>query len=112
MTTPEGRVKAKVSKMLKELLRTYKFMPVQNGMGSPALDYYCCVNGKFVAIETKIPGKKLTPRQETTTREIRAAGGTVFVIRDEHDVALARRHLEWIIAGNHYDPYIEPKISE
>lgn len=81
--TPEGRVKAKVKRRLKELPRRYHFMPVQNGMGAPALDFYCCINGKFVAIETKAPGKHLTPRQENTRAEILAAGGMVFVVDDD-----------------------------
>jgi hypothetical protein len=112
MTTPEGRVKAKVSKMLKELLRTYKFMPVQNGMGSPALDYYCCINGRFVAIETKIPGKNLTPRQQNTAKEIRAAGGIVLVIRDDNDVAVARLRLQWLLDGQYYNDGTTPSLHE
>ena len=83
--TPEGRVKAMVDRELSRFLKLYKFKPVQNGMGAPGLDYYCCINGQFVAIETKVPGKNLTPRQETTKRAIEAAGGLVFVIRTKDD---------------------------
>lgn len=86
MTTPEGRVKAKVSRALSALPRCYRFMPVQNGMGKPGLDYYCCIRGHFIAIETKVPGKNLTVRQETTKAEIEAAGGTVFVVRDDEEL--------------------------
>lgn len=86
MTTPEGRVKDKVRKALKTLERCYSFMPVQNGMGAPGLDWYCCINGWFVAIETKVPGKKLTPRQVLTADAILAAGGSVYVIRDDEDI--------------------------
>lgn len=81
--TPEGRVKAKVKKALKE---HYSFMPVQNGMGAPGLDFYCCVVGLFVAIETKVPGKRLTARQHITASQIAKAGGMVFVIRDDADI--------------------------
>lgn len=84
--TPEGRVKAKVDRALAKLSRTYKFKPVQNGMGAPGLDYYCCINGLFVAIETKVPGKHPTPRQEETIKSIRAAGGLVFVIHDQDEI--------------------------
>jgi hypothetical protein len=58
----------------------YRFMPVQNGMGAPGLDFYLCAGGWFIAIETKAPGKYLTPRQETTKAEIEAADGLVFVV--------------------------------
>lgn len=73
-------MKAKVTRRMREHfdLRLYKFMPVQNGMGAPSLDYLCCVDGLFVAIETKRPGKSMTPRQQRTTSEIRQAGGLVF----------------------------------
>ena len=81
--TPEGRVKAKVKKALATLPRRYHFMPVQNGMGAPALDFYCCINGKFVAIETKTPGKAMTPRQLETTSQIIAAGGIVHMVLDD-----------------------------
>jgi hypothetical protein len=86
VTTPEGRVKDKVRKALKSLEPAYSFMPVQNGMGAPGLDWYCCVYGQFVAIETKVPGKKITPRQRQTALAIKRAHGTVFVIRDQDDI--------------------------
>jgi len=78
--TPEGKIKAMVKRGLDKLPRVYRFMPVQNGMGAPGLDFFLCINGVFVAIETKAPGKKLTPRQETTMQEICAAGGFAFMI--------------------------------
>lgn len=78
--TPEGRVKAMVKRDLDKLAKLYRFMPVQNGMGKPGLDYYLCAGGWFIAIETKAPGKKPTPRQETTIAEIEAAHGLVFVV--------------------------------
>ncbi len=86
MTTPEGAIKAKVDRALKKLPRYYKFKPVQNGMGAPGLDYYCSVNGVFIGIETKVPGKNPTPRQCQTIKEIEAGGGVVFVIHDAAEI--------------------------
>ena len=82
--TPEGKVKAKVKKALVELgVSLYRFMPVQTGYGADALDFYLCVGGWFVAIETKAGNKPLTARQEALAETICAAGGLVFVIRDD-----------------------------
>lgn len=86
MTTPEGKVKDRVKKLLKAA-GVYWHMPVQNGMGSPSLDFICCARGYYLAIETKAPGKKPTPRQEATIREMTKAGAFVFVVADDEDLA-------------------------
>lgn len=78
--TPEGKVKEKVKEILKEYVNVYWHMPVQNGMGSPSLDFIICANGLYLAIETKAPGGKPTPRQGNTMKAIRKAGGTVMLI--------------------------------
>ncbi len=77
--TPEGKVKAAVKKWLKSR-GAYFFMPVQGGYGAATLDFLVCLDGKFIGIETKAPGKKATPRQEIVMEEIRAAGGRAFLI--------------------------------
>lgn len=77
--TPEGKVKAKVSALLKKY-GVYYFMPVQTGYGKKTLDYLCCWNSVFFAVETKAPGKVPTSLQEVTIKEIREAGGFVFVL--------------------------------
>jgi hypothetical protein len=79
--TPEGKVKERVKKFLREH-NAYWFCPVQNGMGAPALDFMQVqVPGvSAFVIETKAPGKKVTVRQARTIAQIRAAGGTVFII--------------------------------
>lgn len=85
--TPEGRIKARVKRALATLNKhCYRFMPVQNGMGAPSLDFLNCIYGKFVGIETKAPGKRLTPRQEITAGAIRDAGGLVFVIDSDSSI--------------------------
>lgn len=90
--TPEGKVKAKVIKLLGKY-GVYRHMPVQNGMGAASLDFVCCHRGFFFAIETKAEGKKLTPRQITTKSEMEKAGGKVFeVIGDKGMIELE----EWL----------------
>lgn len=91
-TTPEGKVKKKVTAALKALGQDcWRFMPVQSGYGAPALDYLLSIRGRFVAIETKAPGKKLTPQQEQTKSAIEAAGGIVLVVWDEPTLAIAMK---------------------
>ena len=56
--TPESIVKAGVEKVLAEFGAWY-YMPVQNGMGVSGIpDFIACIDGKFIAIETKAPGKE------------------------------------------------------
>lgn len=102
---PEGKVKALVKKGLAALPRRYHFMPVQNGMGAPGLDFFCCIAGYFVAIETKAPGKNPTPRQEQTIAEIEAADGLVFVIRTKEDVETMIARLILLAEYGGRDPY-------
>src|SRR5271163_904117 len=81
MSTPEGKVKAALKRELKQRLpKSYRFWPVQMGLGATTLDCLLCVNGQFIAIETKRPGAKLTARQELVRDEIVSAGGIVFVV--------------------------------
>ncbi len=82
--TPEGRVKAAVKKWLKDRGIWY-YMPVQNGMGVVGIpDFICCWNGRFLAIETKAPGKRadLSANQERRIMEIHGAGGAAIVVDD------------------------------
>ena len=78
-STPEGKVKAKVKRLLKKY-DCYQFWPVQSGYGAPTLDCLGCCNGFFFGIETKAPGKHPTPRQYLTIADMEEANGRVFVI--------------------------------
>lgn len=77
--TPEGKVKRAISKELNRL-GAYYFMPVQNGMGQPALDYMVCFRGKFFTIEAKAPGRSPTNRQWATMERVRTSGGVAIVV--------------------------------
>ncbi|QIG66898.1 VRR-NUC endonuclease domain-containing protein [Rhizobium phage RHph_TM3_14A] len=84
-TTPEGKVKAEVKKVLAQFGEHIDgFWPVPSGLGESHLDYVGCVDtpqgGRFFAIETKAPGKKPTPRQALRIENVKKAGGVVFVI--------------------------------
>lgn len=82
--TPEGRVKEAVKKWLKERGVWY-YMPTQNGMGRSGIpDFICCWGGRFLAIETKAPGKRgnVTPGQVRELGAIRAVQGYAVVVDD------------------------------
>jgi hypothetical protein len=93
--TPEGKIKEQIKKLLKEY-GVYWFMPVQNGMGKPGLDFFCCANGHFLAIEAKAPGKEPTDRQWITMSEVvKAHGHAVFVSNEAqlHDLEVRLQSL-------------------
>lgn len=92
--TPEGKVKAKVRKLLKRY-PVYSNWPVPCGYGTPMLDCIGALAGRCFAIETKAPGKTPTPRQEQTIAEMQAAGIEVFVIDGDDGITKLE---EWLNA--------------
>ncbi len=90
--TPEGKIKDAVRAILAEFEASphdvdgfhvghlYQHWPVPSGFGASTLDCLVGYCGMFIAIETKAPGKKPTPRQKLTCAEIKGAKCKVFVI--------------------------------
>ena len=87
-TTPEGRVKAAIKKVLSEFPH-YGYWPVPAGYGESTLDYVGCINGSAFLIEAKAPGKKPTDRQKQIIGAARRAGARVFVIDNVESDVLA-----------------------
>ena len=86
--TPEGKVKDKVKKYLKEIGAWY-YMPVTNGMGRVGCpDILVCYKGLFMAFETKAPGKikNVTANQEREIADITRANGLALVVDDVEQV--------------------------
>lgn len=78
--TPEGRVKDYVKRVLRYLGAWY-FMPVQTGRGVGGVpDILACVGGRFVGIETKAKGGRLTVRQALQLETLQQAGGLAVVV--------------------------------
>jgi len=78
--TPEGKVKLAVKKLL-SAYQPYTFWPVQTGFGGRTLDCLGMYKSYGFAIETKRPGKTLTPLQQVAARDIEEQGGApVFII--------------------------------
>jgi Holliday junction resolvase len=82
--TPEGKVKAKVVKLLKEYGVWY-FFPASNGFGKAGIpDVVACFKGKFLSIECKSDAsKKPTDLQVMRGKEIQQAGGVWMVVCDD-----------------------------
>jgi hypothetical protein len=93
MSTPEGKVKDKVKRLLHEF-GIYFHMPVQNGMGSPTLDFKCTAWGYVLVIETKAPKEYPTERQLITMQQESESGAFVFVVRDDETLMALRCYLE------------------
>lgn len=80
MATPEKAVKAKVKAVL-ESEGVYYFMPPANGYGRAGVpDFVCCINGLFMAIETKAGGNKPTALQIREIETIRRNNGVAVVV--------------------------------
>lgn len=88
MATPESKVKAKVKDYLKAR-NIWHFMPVSNGMGMHGIpDIIAVMDGRFVAIECKAPGKRshTTELQKMQIAAINAAGGLAIVVDDANQL--------------------------
>ena len=82
--TPEGKVKEKVKKILKDM-NAYYVMPATGGYGSSgAPDFLVCLDGLFYGIECKANGNQPTALQLKHMKDIRDAGGKAIVIHEEN----------------------------
>lgn len=94
--TPEGRVKNKIKKWLKDR-GVWFFMPIGGPFTTHGVpDFICCVKGRFLAIEAKAPGKRknVTANQERKIHEIQSAGGMALVVDDAEQLGELERALK------------------
>lgn len=102
--TPEGKIKGKIKKLLASFgARVYVYMPVPTGYGKRTLDYLVCVDGLFVGIEAKKPGGKPTSYQDNTISQIRAAGGSCFVVHDDKSLEVLQQFLHSMLGKHERD---------
>lgn len=88
-STPEKKVKDKVTRLLKAN-GVYYFFPATFGMGRSGVpDIVCCVSGKFVGIECKAGDNTPTALQARELSAIMQAGGAAFVINEDNIDTLA-----------------------
>jgi len=86
--TPEGKIKKKLTDMLKHE-KVWYFLPAANGMGRAGIpDVIAIVEGQFIGIECKADAtKKPTALQMECAKQIRNAGGYWFLIFDDYSTA-------------------------
>lgn len=84
-STPEGKVKTKVKKLLDQYGALH-FSPMGTGYGvSGVSDIICLYKGKFIAIECKADEKKLpTELQKRFLQRVIDWGGLGLVIHDKN----------------------------
>lgn len=92
--TPEGKVKARITALLKSYKPVWYFMPVAGEFGQCGVpDYIICANGAFVAVEAKAINGRLTPLQTLQLTGVQAANGLQLVVRDDASLDVLERHL-------------------
>ncbi len=92
--TPEGKVKKKVTDLLKEH-KIWYFFPANNGFGKAGIpDIIAIIGGVFVGIEVKADRtKKPTELQVRCGAEIRDAGGQWFLVCDEASLLQVQNYI-------------------
>ena len=100
MATPEGRIKAKVDRVLKRLGVWY-FNPQSGIYGSSGIpDKIACVNGQLIGIEVKSgPTKKPTRLQLRCMTLIEEAGGKCFVVCDDDTITEMEIYIKETLDG-------------
>ena len=83
MSTPEGKIKARVKDVLNRHAGLHYDMPVPGGYGKVTLDFVGCYYGFYFAIETKAGLAGPTVRQEIVMDKIMNAGGMAFLVNDD-----------------------------
>lgn len=98
MATPEGRIKAKLDKMLSRL-GVWFYSPQAGPYGVSGIpDRVICAAGKFIGIEAKADAtKKPTALQRQCMAKIEAAGGKCFVVYDDETIQKAEQYITEVL---------------
>lgn len=83
MATPEGRVKAKITRLLKQNDVWYT-MPIQRGFSKPGVpDYLCLKHGLFFTVEAKAGKNAPTKAQVAEMIDLRNHGAVTWVVNED-----------------------------
>lgn len=93
-STPEGKVKSALDKMLKAE-GVWFYSPQAGPFGVAGIpDRVAVVEGLFVGIECKAGKGKPTALQIRCMRQIEDAGGVCFVVRDDETIEAVREFVD------------------
>ena len=98
-TTPEGKIKVKLDKMLKSYgKQVWYYNPQAGAFGRAGIpDKILCVNGYFIGVECKADrSKKPTALQLQCMEQIELAGGVCFVVYDNETINQVKLYIERI----------------
>jgi len=100
MSTPEGRVKAKLDKVLKSL-DVWRYSPQAGPFGGSGVpDRLVLARGQLIGIECKADGtKKPTRLQEISMQQIAAHGGVCFLVYDEDTIQAVKSYIEQVLGS-------------
>lgn len=90
--TKEKQIENQIKKWLEQ--QGYWWMKVHGDLFQKAgvPDILACINGRFVGIEVKRPGGKVSALQEYNIEQIRASGGVAFVATSIEEVRFNLDH--------------------
>jgi len=93
-TTPEGKIKNKLDKMLKSE-KVWFYSPQAGPFGRAGVpDRVAILEGQFIGIECKADRtKKPTALQLKCMKEIEMAGGKCFVVYDDETINEVREYI-------------------
>jgi hypothetical protein len=84
---PELKIKKKIMDYLKTVAGCHAVRIEQRpGVGAGVADIIVCYQGKYVALEVKIPGGRATPLQMHFLKQITIAGGLSAVVCSVEEV--------------------------
>ena len=96
MSTPESKVKQKVTKALREI-GAYCFYPATGGYGKSGVpDVVACYRGRFFGIECKAGKNTTTALQDKNLSEIEKAGGFSIVVNEDNVDNLLPLMVAWV----------------
>lgn len=83
----EKDITNKIMKYLKTVPACFAWKTHGGMYGTAGMpDIVCCIGGRFVGLEVKQPGKKLTALQEDAINRINAAGGIAAMVTSVGEV--------------------------
>ena len=97
-TVKESNIKDKVKKILNSYPLVTWYMPAASVYGRRGVgDFVCCVNGRYLEIETKRPGGKQTPLQKVREQDVEKSSGLYMLVSCDAALVVLKDLLEALL---------------